>query len=242
MIALVVTALAAPALESGNTAHTLAQADGKLSFGVFRPWSIRIDERTDLITTGLLGSFLAPRVDLKRQLHAPTDELPVTLSLLVGADSPTPIANLSRGWLYGKEDRLPFALQVKAGLLVSRQWGRVRLTTGATLRAGFSTGPNDYTPRDFFFIDWVLAPLVEGPVALRLKLQGDWSATEALLFTGEIHGQLTQESFEIATRWFAAWGITDHLALGVGVATHLDRRPNGYRHYIAPLADLQFRY
>ncbi|MCB9671956.1 MAG: hypothetical protein H6736_12965 [Alphaproteobacteria bacterium] len=242
MIALVSLALGAPALESGNTAHTLAQADSKLTLGVFRPWSFRVDEKTDLVTTGVIGSLVAPRLDVKRRIYTQGDDVPLTASFVAGVNSPTPVLNLAKGWVQGTADRLPFAMQLKAGLLASRQAGRARLTMGAELKVGVATGANDYTPRDLYFMDWALAPLVEGPIAAHLKLQGDLLATDSLLFTAELHLQATGSSTELASRWFALWGFSDHAAVGAGYFTHLDLRPDGYHHYFVPGADFQLRY
>lgn len=242
MIALLAAALAAPALESGNTANTLSQADSKVTFGVFRPLAIRISDRTDLITTGVLGSLVSPRLDVKVRLAAQGEEDPLTVSFVGGLNVPTPILTLAKGWTQGVDDRIPLAFQAKVGLLASRQIQRLRLTGGASLRAGAALGANDLTPRDFFFLDWALAPLVDGPVAGHFKLQADLNPIDALLFTVELHLQATPQSTELVSRWWVNWGVSDHLALGGGIHTQLDDRPNGYKHYFIPGADLQFRY
>ena len=152
------------------------------------------------------------------------------------------MANLAKGWLYGSEDRLPFALQAKVGILASRQMQRFRLTLGAELRAGLAFGANDYSPRDLWFYDWNTAPLSEGPVAAHLKVQGDLAPTDGLLFTVELHLQSTDVSTELASRWFVLGALSEHVALGAGYFTHLDRRAGGVEHYLVPGADLQVRF
>lgn len=253
MIALLATALAAetnattlelrsPVLESGNTAHTLAQADSKLTAGVFRPIAIRLNDRTDLVTTGVIGSLVAPRVDLKRRLLTQSEEQPLTTSLVVGLNVPTPALGLTGGWLYSESDALPLAVQAKAGVLASRQIERFRLTLGAELKLGVPFGANDYTPRDLWFFDWAMAPISEGPVAAHLKVQGDLLAIKSLLFTVELHLQANGASTEFVSRWFALFAATDHLAIGAGYFTHLDQRHDGYHHLFVPGADVQLRF
>jgi hypothetical protein len=251
MIALLAAAFAAPVLDTGNTAHTLSQADSKLTVGVFRPLSIRVSDRTDLITTGVLGSLVSPRLDVKHRLvtQGPVEaegeeprSNPLTVSLIGGLNVPTPILTLGKGWIFGADDKIPLAFQAKVGVLASRQIQRVRLTGGAELRAGAALGENDLTPRDFFFLDWALAPLVEGPVAGRFKLQADLQPVDPLLFTVELHMQITPVSTEFVSRWWAMAALGDHTAIGAGIYTQLDQRPNGLKSYFVPGADFQLRY
>lgn len=231
-----------PALHSGNTARTLSQSDSKLTVGVFRPLSIRVSDKTDLTTTGVLGSLLSPRLDVKHRLWTQSDERPVHLSFVGGATVPTPVLGLSKGWLYTEDAALPFAMMLKAGLLATRDVGKAQITVGAELRAGFAAGDNDFTPRDLFWYDWSMAPISEGPVVGHFKVQADFAPADRLLLNAELHLQTGAGGTEMATRLFGTWAASDHVALGLGWYTLLDQRPDGYAFHYLPGADVQLRY
>ena len=241
MIALLSMALAAPALNSGGgTAHTLDEAGGKLTLGLFRPWTIRAGKNTDLITTGLVGTILSPRVDVKQQLSAGEDG---AIALVVGANMPTLALRTARGWLYNDTDDLPFAVIGKLGVLATADIdSKLSITGGIDLRVGIPFGHSSITERDFFFVDWALAPLSDGPITSTWKIQADWDVSERVLVSTTLSTQLSRTGPEFQGRVFALWGFTKWAAIGAGVFTNHDLRPEGYRSYFLPVGDLQLRF
>lgn len=222
----------------GSTAHTLGESGGTFAAGVFRPWTFAVSERTDLITTGLVGTFLSPRLDVKHGLVRQDD---LAVAFEGGIAVPTPALLLAEGWLYTSEEPAPFALIAKAGLRVTGDFDPVRVTGTALLRGGFATG--DLTPRDFFFVDWALAPAAEGPVLAVLGAQVDWVPSTRVQVSLSATTQLGGEGvFELQNRLFGLWGFSEHVALGAGAFSHLDARPDGYRFYFIPTGDLQVRF
>jgi hypothetical protein len=225
----------------GGTAHTLGESGGTFAAGVFRPWTFAVSERTDLITTGLVGTFLSPRLDVK---HAVVRNDGLSVAFEAGFAIPSPALALAQGWLYAASEPTPFAFIGKAGARVTGDLDRVplRITGTALLRGGFATA--ELTPRDFFFVDWALAPAAEGPFLFVMGGQVDWvpstrvqvSFSATTQFGGEGRG------FELQNRLFGLWGFSEHMALGVGAFSHLDERPDGYRFYFIPTGDFQVRF
>ena len=236
---LMTTAVAAPSLDTGaGTARTLGQADGRFAFGVFRPWSLALGERTELSTTGLIGTFIAPRLDVKQQLARTEDS---ALALVAGVAVPMTSLRLSKGWLYPDDAVIPFSAIGKLGILASVELDRLRVTAGADLRVGATAGPSSLSRRDLFFFDWAMAPLQEGPVTSTLKLQLDYHPTDRWLVTAELATQLVGTRPQYLGRVFGLWGFSGWGALGAGVFTNHIPRDLGYESYFIPGADLQFR-
>lgn len=240
MIALVAAAFAADLHSGGGTAHTLDEAGGKITLGVFRPWTIRVGKNTDLITTGLIGPILSPRLDVKHQFRSGPDG---AIALVGGLNMPTFALRLGRGWIYNESDRIPLAFIAKVGLLATADLNdTLQLTGGIDMRVGAPFGAHDLTPRDFFFIDWALAPLSSAPATSTWKMQLDWTPNRRVHVSTTLMTQFTNEDPEFIGRVFANWGFTDWAALGAGIFTHLDSRPDGYQHYWLPVADFQLRF
>lgn len=222
----------------GGTAHTLGESSGTVALGVFRPWTLAVNERTDLITTGIIGTLLAPRLDVK---HALVREEDLAVAIEGGVAVPSPALRLARGWLYTESEGTPFALIARAGARVTGDVEHFRLTGSAFLRGGFAT--SELTPRDLYFVDWALAPAAEGPVLVTVGAQGDWLPTSRIQLSLGATVQLGGEGVvELQNRAFALWGLSEHAALGAGYFSHLDARPDGYRFYAIPTGDLQLRF
>ncbi len=223
----------------GQTAHTLGQSGGTFAAGVFRPWTFAVTERTDLITTGLVGTFLSPRLDVK---HAIVRQDDFSVAFEAGFAVPTPALALAEGWLYAGSEPTPFVLIAKAGARVTRDFDDVRITGTGLLRGGFAT--DELTPRDFFFVDWALAPAAEGPLLVVLGGQVDWVPSTRVQVSFSANTQFGGEGrgFELQNRLFGLWGFSEHAALGVGAFSHLDDRPDGYRFYFIPTGDFQVRF
>lgn len=222
----------------GGTAHTLGESGGTVAMGVFRPWTYAVSERTDLITTGIIGTILAPRLDVK---HAVVRQESLSVALEGGVTVPWPALRLARGWLYTEREGTPFALIAKAGARVTADASHVRVTGSVFLRGGFATG--ELTPRDFYFVDWALAPAAEGPLLVTVGAQGDWLPTSRVQLSLGATAQFGGEGvFELQCRAFALWGFSEHAAVGAGYAGQLDARPDGYRFYAVPTGDVQVRF
>ncbi|MBX2799145.1 MAG: hypothetical protein KTR31_15840 [Myxococcales bacterium] len=243
MIALFLStsALAVDGIEvggGGGTAHTLGESGGTVALGIFRPWTLALNERTDLVTTGIVGTILAPRLDVK---HALVREETLSVAVEGGVAVPSPALRLARGWLYTETEGTPFALIARAGVRVTGDAEHFRLTGSVFLRGGFATG--ELTPRDLFFLDWALAPAAEGPVLATVGVRGDWLVTSRTQLSLEATVQLGGEGVvELQNRAFALWGFSEHAALGAGYFSHLDARPDGYRFYAIPTGDVQLRF
>lgn len=240
LLSLLGTAQAADLHSGGGTAHTLDEAGGKLTLGVFRPWTIRAGKHTDVITTGLIGTILSPRLDVKHQIRAGEDG---AIALVGGINMPTFALRLGRGWIYNESDRIPFALIGKLGVLATADiTDNLQITGGLDLRIGIPFGAHDLTPRDFFFVDWALAPLSSAPATGVMKVQLDWSASERVHVSTTLMTQITDDNPEFIGRVFVNWGFTSWAAIGAGVFTNHDSRPNGYQHYWLPVGDFQLRF
>lgn len=213
----------------------------RVAFGLFRPVSIGLSDKTELSTTGL-ESLVAPQMDVKHQVWAGDNS---GVAIVGGLGVPTLGLKMIQGTVLSSDPNqtVTFASVFKAGAIAGVRQGSFRLSAGIEARAAAKAGQWGLEPPGWFWLDPMLAPLTEGPV-LKTRVVIDCYPDNAPVgLTLDTWVQMGGIGPDLESRLFGEWALGQHVALGAGLAAGSERFERGRDSQVwTGLFDLRFRW
>ncbi len=233
---------AAPLNNRAGTPFTYGGDGGKVAFGVFQPVVVGLTDTVDLSTSGL-ATLVAPRVELKWAVASGGDDrLEDGLAVVGGLGVPTGGLLLLRGLVFNEEAAIPGAVVIRAGAVMGLRSGSVTGALGAEVRGAIEGGEDSLRPTGLWFLDPMLAPVTEGPVAaIRGVFDVGW-ADDKFDLTVDAHVQVGGQGTDGVARILVAVRPASAFAIAAGAAGTVESGDDGVDAWGAPIGDLLFRF
>ena len=214
---------------------------GHGAVGLFRPLTIGLSDKTQLKTTGL-ESLVSPQVDIKHQIWEGSD---AGVSVIGGLGIPTLGLKLIQGTVLSSDPNqtVTFASVFKLGAVAGVRQGAFRFSAGLEARAAAKAGQWGLESPGWFWLDPMLAPLTEGPVARTRVVVDCYPDNAPVGLTLETWVQIGGIGPDLESRLFGEWAPGRHVSLGLGLAAGSERFERGRDSQLwTGLFDLRFRW
>ncbi len=244
-----------PLFSGTNTPWTIGEKNG--AFGLFRPVTIGIDDRTEISANGL-AFFLAPTVEFKRELW----DHDSGFSLAAGGELGVPtfaFKMLQTGFLQpiGADQTVAWTLVPGASVYGGWRNDQVAVSMRIHFRGGIPLTSRGDKPLEFQDVPWLdplLAPLVTG-WSLAPTIRLDWTPNAGWVITGQGRIEFSGGP-DLGGKIFVLRAIGNHVAVGLGVAMAWEKFREGFHDWddrtpapppvvpldMMPLLDVQGRW